>query len=480
MQVASSPEQNPSRLSGGDIRISMSCVILGWMFGSAFVQLSSGAVYASFARQLGVSESTFGFLAGVSPLMGFLQIPAARLLEGRIQPRTMMLWAGLISRSLWVLGAALPILNYFLPDIVKREFLLPGFIVCILLASIGQAFLSPAFFSWMSTLIPDRIGPIFWARRQQVGTMAGICVVLLGGYIADQAGMIKESTDGEFTPLLLYSVILTFAAICGVLDIASFFRVKQSPALQAPKASLPPFLDSLKEPLRDRSVRNYLAFTVMGVLGFSTTGPLLWLYCLEFLNWEKTLTGFVITVCPLVGIMISSRMWGNIAKNYGTKPMLRFSSLLMVFVPVFWLFALPQSGVPLMVGIFFSGILAAAYEISNMNFITRTAPHLPRPTLTALFSICAGVTFALGSWVSGIVAELTSGFHIELYGMHFVNFHIVLAFSLLPRLINAFYLAPRLEEPDSAGTRETVNEVGATLAQAYGTKFTRFFEAREE
>ena len=457
----------------------MNRVILGWVFGAIFVQLASGPVYASFVRQLGVSEAIFGFLAGVTPLMGFLQLPAARLLEGRVRARSMMLWAGLSCRFLWVLAASLPLLHSLAPDLLRREWLVPAFVACLMASSVGQAFTGPSFFAWMSELVPGRVGPSCWARRHRAGTLAGMAAILAGGFLADGAGWVKIQSDGAISPLLTYSAILVVAALCGVMDIAVFLGVKEVP--QTPKTEkLPPFWSSIREPLREKTVRNYLVFTVFSMLGFASLGSMLHLFCLEQLQFSRTQTGLLLTICPLAGMALTAPWWGDVAKVYGTRPMVRFASIGLIVVPIAWIFAVPENAIGLGFVLFLSGVLVMAYEISNLNFITRACPHLPRPTLVALFAICAGTTFALTSTLSGLVIQKLGNFGFEALGMSFSAFHLVFVFSLGVRIFNATFLAPRLEEESALGTRETVNELGASLAQAFGTRFTRFSGAREE
>lgn len=476
-----------TRLTPAQVRVSMNRVIIGWGFGAIFFQLSAGAIYAAFARQLGASEAQFGFLAGIYPLMGFLQIPAARLLQGRVGTRQMMITMGMLCRLLWVLAASLPWLHRALPALITREMLLPTFMVCVILSSVGQAFTGPSFFVWMSGLVPGRVGPTFWARRYQIGTLAGIGAVLLGGWLGDSAGWVKEFTAGTVPPLMFYSLILMAAAVCGVVDIAVFFGVSEVPDEAATPSGangtdgqeLPSLWATIVEPLREPSVRSYLLFVTVAMLGFATTGPLLWLFCLETLEFSKTQTGFLLTVCPLLGMAISSKWWGQIAKTYGTRPIQRFSSVGLILIPVAWTFALPTSVYSLAFVLFVSGVLVAGYEISNLNFITRAVPHLPRPMLTALFSICTGTTFALTAWATGTIAGATKGFALDFAGVHFVNYQLIFAVSVVPRLINAFALAPRLQEPDSLPMRATVNQAGGTLAGAFGSRFGRFWQARQ-
>ncbi len=468
-----------ARLSPAQLRLSMRRVIIGWGFGAIFFQLSAGAIYASFARQLGATEAQFGFLAGIYPLMGFLQIPAARLLQGRVGARSMMLIAGLLCRLLWVLAAALPWLHRLAPTFITREMLLPTFMVCVILSSIGQAFTGPSFFVWMSGLVPGRVGPTFWARRYQIGTLAGIGAVLLGGWLGDSAGWVKAATGGNIPPLMFYSLILMAAAVCGVMDIAVFFGVSEAPEGDDKPENMPPLWDSITQPLREPIVRSYLAFVIVSMLGFATTGPLLWLFCLETLEFSKTQTGFLLTVCPLLGMAVSSNWWGQLVKVYGARPMQRFASVGLILIPIAWVFAQPNSALSLALVLFVSGILAAAFEISNLNFITRAVPHLPRPMLTALFSICAGTTFALTAWGTGTLAGATKNVHLDVAGVEFVNYQLIFALSVLPRVINAFVLAPRLQEPSSLPMRAAVNGAGDKLAGAFGARFNRFWQARQ-
>ena len=469
-----------SRLSPQELRVSMNRVIIGWGFGAIFFQLSAGAIYAAFARQLGASEAQFGFLAGIYPLMGFLQIPAARLLQGRVTTRAMMLTMGLFCRVLWVVAASLPWLHRLAPGFITHQMLLPTFMGCVILSSVGQAFTGPSFFVWMSGLVPGRVGPTFWARRYQIGTLAGIGAVLLGGALGDSAGWVKEISGGNIPPLMFYSLILMAAAVCGVVDVAIFFGVSDAPIeVGRSGEQLPSLWETIREPLREPAVRSYLLFVTVAMIGFATTGPLLWLFCLETLEFSKTQTGFLLTVCPLAGMAISSKWWGQVAKTYGTRPMQRFSSLGLVLIPVAWAFALPTSMVSLAFVLFISGVLVASYEISNLNFITRAVPHLPRPMLTALFSICTGTTFALTAWGTGTLAGATKNIALDFAGLHFVNYQLIFAVSVVPRLINALLLAPRLQEPSALAMRQTVNQAGGTLVGAFGSRFSRFWQARQ-
>jgi hypothetical protein len=101
-------------------------------------------------------------------------------------------------------AASLPWLHYAFPGLVRREWMLPMFIGAWWFRLSVRRSPGPAFVTWMSALIPPRVGPSFWARRFQIGTFTGIGAVLIGGFVADQAGWIKSATNGEIPPLLVY------------------------------------------------------------------------------------------------------------------------------------------------------------------------------------------------------------------------------------------------------------------------------------
>ena len=111
--------------------------------------------------------------------------------------------------------------------------------------------------------------------------------------------------------------------------------------------------------------------------------------------------------------------------------------------------------------------------------MTRACPHLSRGSLTALLSLCGGTTFAVASTLAGTVVQHLHDWHPQLLGKTLTGFHVIFAFSLLPRLLNAFWIAPKLQEDDATPTREAVMEVGANSVLVLRERATRLF-GREE
>ncbi len=440
----------------------MARVITAWGFGAAFLNITSGAIYVAFARQIGANDFVFGLLAAALPLMSFLQVLSARLLERLQRRKLQMLTAGFIGRSLWIVAALLPLVSRQWPELLARRHVLPLIVGCVLLSGACQAFTTPAFFSWIADLIPGRVRPTFLARRMQIGTCVSLVMALGSGWIAD-----------NFPSLTVYCVLLALAGVAGLLDIAFFLGVTEPPAnassiptslseaqnsttdavgKTSPDVALPSFFASLREPLRDGSIRTFLLFAALLTFSYGAMGPFLWLHMREVLGYNNVVTGLILNVAPILGVICTSRFWGGVIKRHGNRPVMRMGSFGMLFMPLVWLTPAAQWAPALALFLFGSGVLFCALELCNQNLITGLSPHVPRSTLTALFAIASGTSFALASCLGGRVAQWLAGSQFHLLGMTLVNYHVLFGCALLVRLINTTFVAPRLREPESTGT----------------------------
>lgn len=457
-------------------RASMARVVAGWGFGAAFVNVTSGAIYTAFARALGANDFAFGVLAAALPAMSFLQILAAKLVEHSGKRKRQVLVAGLIGRGLWAVAALLPLIALAHPDLIGRRNLLNFVIAALLLAGAFQAFSTPAFFSWMADLVPSRVRPAFFANRMRFGTWIAVLTAIGSGLIAD-----------HYSSLRVYCVLLALAGVCGMLDVAFLIGVREpdasSQADAKPKRASPPLWEMISVPLRDVAIRRFLTFVWLLWFSYGLQAPFLWLHALEYLHLSKTLTGLLLSGVPLMAVATTTRFWGDVLRRYGNRPVIRFASMGIALASVGWLIARPGAWDVLPFLLFASGTMAGALELANQNLITGLSPHVPRSSLTAMFSICAGVSFAVAAWLGGALAQSLTWINssgLDWLGMPIVNYHLLFLASLGLRLFNATFVAPRLREPEAISTIETVKEVFPELAQAFAARFTRPLGVRED
>ncbi len=456
----------PARLPSQDVRVSMTRSIAAWGFGAAYFNLTSGAIYTAFAREIGANNTAFGILAAVLPLMSFLQVIAAWQLERTRRRKRQFLITGLIARSLWLLVPLLALTNYWFPALLPRPFLLPSVIFVITISAICQAFIGPAFFSWMTDLAHSRVRATFFARRVQIGTFSALLVSIAGGLIAD-----------SYPHLPVYCAILLLAGVAGILDIAIFFGVREprfgqynpaqareiEAALDELGRNVPSPLASIREPLSDPSVRRFLTFVCLLFCGYGLYGPFLWLHSLEYLGLSKTETGLLVNALPMLAIALTSPFWGRLTQRYGNRPVMRLGTTGMTLVPIGMLLIQPDPTLfaKVMLGFLFfaSGILFVAVDLANVNLVTALAPEVPRSTMTALYSIAAGCSFAICSVIAGRLSDALNNWQWSIGDLQFVNFHVLFALSLGVRLVNTVLVVPRLQEPDARSMRFMTREV---------------------
>jgi MFS family permease len=468
-------ETSDDRVSGGDLRVSMTRVIMAWGFGAVYMNTIGGAIYTVFVRSLSTDDFLYGLLAAALPFMSILQVISARVIERTGHRKRQMMVNQLIGRFLWLMAALLPLLWVYFPERFSKSGIFYMVMICVASSGVFQALAGPAFFSWMADLIPDRVRPTFFARRMQVGTLASCCAALLGGLVAD-----------NFGSLPVYCAVLALAAVAGLIDTAMFFGVKEPTAsIPANRESAEPgeqlsFFASIREPLREPAVRSFLLFVSALFVGYGLQGPYLWLHSLEYLKLSKTGTGFIVNIAPLLGIAWSLVFWKGAVKKYGTRPIMRLSSFGLIFIPAGWFFSQPDSWFTVALFTCVSGMLAGAIDLCMQTLVTGIAPNVPRPTLAALFSIAAGCSFALASIFSGWIARYLQGMHVELWGHTLINYHVLFLCAILMRIINAFFIAPRLQEPDSLSTLETVKEIIPELAQSFADLLTRPISRKAE
>lgn len=482
----------PERLPTEQVRVSLSRVVMAWGFGAVFFNVTNGAIYTVFIRSLSTDNFLYGALASVLPLMSFLQVIAARRVEKTGRRKRQMLWNGLIGRSLWIVAALIPLFWMQFPNLMSRHQTFDLVLLCVAVSAMFQAFTGPAFFAWMADLIPERLRSTFFARRMQVGTLAALFVSLGVGVVADNFQGWQSALEARGWPfhlqnLQVYCILMALAGICGVLDIALFWGVREPRSKQmeglgpdAKMPPLPPLVQSLKEPLRDPAIRRFLMFVSLLMMSYGFQGPFMWLHALENLELSKTATGFIANVAPLLGVVWGMSFWSGVIKRYGTRPVMRLCSIGLVFIPLAWISSQPGDWLALAAMTFLSGFFAGAIDLSNQTLMMGVSPQTPRSTLTALFSIAAGLSFAFATLTGGWLSRYLAGYEYSWHGIDINNYQVCFLCSLLVRVVNAAVMAPRLREPEAASTMETVKEVVPELAQSFADLLTRPLRVRGE
>jgi hypothetical protein len=452
------------RLEGHEVRLSMTRVVVAWGFGSMFANIVGGVVYAAFVRSLSTDDRLYGLLAAIAPMLTILQVIPARRIERTGRRKRLMVVNSLIGRSLWLVAALLPLFNYYQPERFSRPMIFRLVLICIASASTFLMLSGPAFLSWMSVLVPQKVRPAFFSARQRVGYCTAIGAALGTGFIADL-----------FPTMPVLCGLMALAGVCGIIDIATFIGVKEppqpDPAAQQPTGA--PLLSSLGAPLRDPALRTFLGFICIYFFALGLYAPFLWLYALETLKLSKTICSLIIAIFPLLGIIATSGFWKEMIQSYGTRPLMRLCTAGLVIAPLAWLGAQPHEWIGIGIIGFFAGAMSGGLEQANWNLLTGLSPQVPRPTLIALFSIASGTSYAVASILAGQTTQYLHGSSYNFFGFHLLPYHALFLGALLMFIVNGFIVAPKLKEPAAASTLETVKEVIPVLAENFAHIITR-------
>ncbi len=468
--MARDPNSSPiEHLPTSDVRHAAERMVGAWGFGAAFANLSGGAIFASFARALGTNDFLFAVLSSAGPLMSVFQVLATRLVEGVHRRKMQLVISGIIGRSLWIVIALLPFLHRIYPHLISQEKVLFAIVVCVLFSGAFQSFCNPAFFSWINDLFPRRAMPAFLAKRTQFGTYVSLCVAVISGIIADAMPRLE-----------VYSLLLAAGGIFGLMEVIAYLRVREprweytAPLISV--FSVGSLWEEIKAPLRERTARRFLLFNAVFLSAAFIQGPILWLYFLEYLNLSKTLTGVLLIALPSMTVGLSVPFWGVTLRRFGSRPVIRICTFIQIFIPLAYIIARPGAWDLVPFAVLAAGFCQGAIGLSMQNVITDVAPKIPRSAMAASFAITGSLCMAAAAWTGGALAE---GFlwmnqpTIHLFGLRIINYHIVFLVSIMIRIVNWMWITPRLREPSSRGTLETMQTVMPEIAEVVATRLSR-------
>jgi hypothetical protein len=303
-----------ARPRGKELRRSLWLITIAWIFGSVWLNATSGTPYTNFAKSLNASEFEFGILAALPYLASLVSLPASLLTEATGKRKLIFLLGLYGQRLLWIPITLLPLYMVHAGGVTRSAML--AFIGLVLLMHFTGAIGGPAWTSWMADLVPTRARGTFFANRRVWGTLSAIPSAIVAGVLLDRYTV----NAGPTTSLFWCTVILIAAAVFGIADIATFHWVREIPRRPQKGAHL---LRSMRAPLHDRQFLRFGAYVATLTFAISFMGQFVTLYILNMLSSNgapvrntNTLTQLMVIVAPAVAQPAcgSSRRWGGVGR----------------------------------------------------------------------------------------------------------------------------------------------------------------------
>jgi MFS family permease len=443
LQVESSPDL---------LRKSLRFVTLGWVFGAAWLYITTGAALTRYALSLHVSEFGFGLLAALPFFCALIQLPTSYFLDRYGHRKKIFLLSGLPHRLTWILVAAVP-------------FLFPAawwpvvFLFLITLSGVGAQMVTPAYISWMADLVPSRIRGRFFSRRNQIGQFVGLVVTVLMGLALDKAQIVSPETMRS-----VISLLFVLAGICGSLDFIFFIPV-ENPPTHRPNPQVG-FWAMFRRPLADKNFRHFLGYTATMTFAIGYIGQFIWLYLFNVVGLSNFRANLMLVVVPLVVMMISYPIWGRLVDRLGRKPVLLIAGLLFVHGGASWIFVRQDSW---WLGYLAAMVATAAWpgiEIGNFNVLLNMAGTTKGRKQSTAFIAVNSVVVALAGMASGLFGGLVALYFKDWQGTLFgwpLTYHGLLFLLSAVLRIAALAWLIGMKDPNACSTRDAFRYFAADI-----------------
>ena len=433
------------------LRSSLRMVTIAWLFGAAWMYITTGATQTRYAKLLHMPEFGFGLMAAVPYLTALAQLPASFFIERYGYRKLLFLWAGVIHRALWLVVAAIPWL-------VPQESAWGALLGVLGLSALAAQVATPAVLAWFADIIPRRIRGRYLSRRAQVGQVAGVVVTLLTGYSLDLSGAL-----GDRALLRTISFAFAVAAVSGVLDFVCLVPVPD-PRPHHPHPGLR-LWTLLRQPLANREFRLYLGFNATLIFAIGFIGQFVWLYVFDVVGFSNTHANLLLVVIPLLVAMLSYPFWGRVMDRVGRRPVLLVAGFLIVHGAVGWIFVTKTNWWVGYITVLLATWAWPGVELANLNFLLGMSESKQGRGLGSAYVAITSVVVAIAGTLSGLfggaVAHALEGWRGTLLGWPLTYHGVLFLVSAALRLASLGWVVA-MREPRAQATWSVVRLVASS------------------
>jgi MFS family permease len=360
--------------------------ILGDALAFSFMIGIGESFVAPFALALGFGDVTAGLVATAPLLAGaLLQLvtPAAVGWLGS-HKRWVVLCAGLQAASF------LPLVAGAMAEEMAVELL---YLTMSLYWGLGMA-TSPAWNTWVGTLVPASIRPRYFARRARWSQAA-----LLAGLAAGGLLLHLGARHGE--PVSVYALV--FGAALLARGISTRYLGLQSEPRPVPLGETRISPRAIRQHVRSGGHGRLLVYLLVFQSSVWIAAPYFAPYMLGPLGLDY------VTFTALTGTAFLARIFalpalGRYAHRFGTQRVLWLGSLGIVPLPALWLVS--DSVVWLFLLQILGGISWAAFELATLlSFFEHIPPH-SRTSVLTVYNFAYAVAIVAGSALGGLILDL--------------------------------------------------------------------------
>jgi hypothetical protein len=245
-------------------------------------------------------------------------------------------------------------------------------------------------------------------------------------------GYVLQLSKGQM--LNGFAIVLIICFIAGLSSFTIYTKIKNTNTVVEKEKDFS-FFDFLGE-TRKRNLGRFILFVASFQFAVYLATPFLVIFMLRDLHLNYMFYAMIFST-EFVAKVLFAPFWGRYADKSGNLKVMRFVSLAIPFVPLFWLAS--HNVLYLVLVQLFSGICWAGFELCSSNFIYEAAPQGKRLKYISFYKALSTLFMALGALVGacllGIVRPVLG-----------YNILALLVLSGVLRLAVTMVMFPRIRE----------------------------------
>ncbi len=389
----------------------------------SFSQGIASTYISPFALALKATDFQIGLLSAVSGLV----MPLSELVGSKMmltQSRKKIVLKFILLQALtWI---PLAFLTFLLWKGLFLSYLPIALISLYALFVAWEGLATPAWFSWMGDIVPEKDRGKYFSIRSIFTNSIGLLAVLIGAIILDLFETRGFATIG-------FTIIFTLAFFSRTISWI-FFRKQYVPKFRVRKRSYIGFRRFLKTPGNYRRFALYQGFLYFSLM---IASPFFTIYMLQELGYSKLMFGAVI-ISSTVFHIIFNPLVGRFADRFGNLRTLWIANICFVLTPLPWLvFQNPIALILIPQAI--AGLANAALIISGGNFTYDNIDSQHRGQFIAYSTLLLGIGTFIGSIAGGALLQALSN-------ATFNRFFFIFILASGTRLLVGLIFLPRIKE----------------------------------
>lgn len=354
--------------------------------------------------QIGILSASTGFTSSL------VQLKSADLAE-KLKSRKKIINIFVLLHTLM----GIPIM--LIPHVFKKHAVLFLIIFATLFVSFN-AFASPAWSSLMSDYVPMKIRGRYFAWRNRIFGIITICSSFLAGFI-----------------LYLHrnNILRGFLIVLGIAFVSRFIswyfltRMYETPFKVKTEAYFS-FLGFIKS-IRNSNFAKFVIFVASLNFCVNLSSPYFAVFMLRDLKFNYLIYTILVTSVVVTQIFTINR-WGRHADKVGNIKVLKFTSLLIGSIPLWWI--INQNPAYLVFIQVISGFAWAGFNLCATNFIYDSVPPEKRTRSIAYFNVLTGFALCSGALLGGYLANVLP----KLFGFRILSLFLIS--GILRLMVNSF------------------------------------------